>query len=237
VSRRAIILAGGKGTRLRPYTVVLPKPLMPIGEYPILEVIIRQLIRAGFDHITLAVNHQARIIQAFFESGERWGIRIDYSVEKEPLGTMGPLTLIRDLPENFLVMNGDVLTDLPYSEFFDQHVESGSIFTISSMRRQHKIDYGVLDTDANGFLSGFREKPQVEYEVSMGVYMLNAAVIDLIPVQQCYGFDNLMLDLLKRGKQPAVKPYDGYWLDIGRPDDYARAIDEFETMKPRFLDE
>ncbi len=237
MSRRAIILAGGKGTRLRPYTVVLPKPLMPIGEYPILEVIIRQLIRAGFDHITLAVNHQARIIQAFFESGERWGIRIDYSVEKEPLGTMGPLTLIRDLPENFLVMNGDVLTDLPYSEFFDQHVESGSIFTISSMRRQHKIDYGVLDTDANGFLSGFREKPQVEYEVSMGVYMLNAAVIDLIPVQQCYGFDNLMLDLLKRGKQPAVKPYDGYWLDIGRPDDYARAIDEFETMKPRFLDE
>lgn len=237
MSRRAIILAGGKGTRLRPYTVVLPKPLMPIGEYPILEVIIRQLIKAGFDHITLAVNHQARIIQAFFESGERWGIRIDYSVEKEPLGTMGPLTLIRDLPENFLVMNGDVLTDLPYSGFFDQHVKSGSIFTISSMRRQHKIDYGVLETDANGLLSGFREKPQVEYEVSMGVYMLNAAVVDLIPVHQPYGFDNLMLDLLKRGSQPAVNPYDGYWLDIGRPDDYARAIEEFETMKPRFLDD
>lgn len=236
MSRRAIILAGGKGTRLRPYTVVLPKPLMPIGEFPILEVIIRQLIRSGFDHITLAVNHQARIIQAFFENGERWGIRIDYSVEEEPLGTMGPLKLICDLPENFLVMNGDVLTDLPYSGFFDQHVQSESLFTISSMRRQHKIDYGVLDTDAKGFLSGFREKPQVEYEVSMGVYMLNAAVLGLIPMQQPYGFDNLMLDLLKCGKRPAVKPYDGYWLDIGRPDDYARAIEEFETMKPRFLD-
>ena len=235
MSRRAVILAGGKGTRLRPYTVVLPKPLMPIGEYPILEVIIRQLVQAGFDHITLAVNHQAEIIKAFFQDGERWGIRIDYSLEDLPLGTMGPLRLIKDLPENFLVMNGDILTDLNFAEFHDEHVKQGSIFTISSMRREHRIDYGVLDTDASGRLSGFREKPGVTYEVSMGVYMVGARALARIPAGRLYGFDNLMLDLLDAGAPATVRPFAGYWLDIGRPDDYAKAIDEFESMKSRFL--
>lgn len=237
MSRRAVILAGGKGTRLRPYTVVLPKPLMPIGEYPILEVIIRQLIRAGFDHITLAVNHQAEIIRAFFQNGERWGIRIDYSLEEKPLGTMGPLRLLQDLPENFLVMNGDILTDLDFAEFHDRHVAARSIFTISSMRRQHQIDYGVLDTDAKGQLTGFREKPSVAYEVSMGVYMVGSQVLPFIPTDRSYGFDQLMLDLLGAGRPASVRSFSGYWLDIGRPDDYARAIEEFDSMKSRFLDD
>lgn len=236
MSKRAVILAGGKGTRLRPYTVVLPKPLMPIGEYPILEVIVRQLVRAGFDHITLAVNHQAEIIKAFFQNGERWGIRIDYSLEDQPLGTMGPLKLIKDLPDNFLVMNGDILTDLDYAAFHDRHTASGAIFTISSMCRHHQIDYGVLDKNEQGLLSGFREKPGVAYEVSMGVYMLNLAVLERIPAGRPYGFDGLMLDLLAAGRPATVDTFDGYWLDIGRPDDYARAIDEFESMKGRFLD-
>jgi NDP-sugar pyrophosphorylase family protein len=235
MSRRAVILAGGKGTRLRPYTVVLPKPLMPIGEYPILEVIIRQLIQAGFDHITLAVNHQAEIIKAFFHNGERWGIRIDYSLEGQPLGTMGPLRLIKDLPDHFLVMNGDILTDLDYTQFHDSHVREDRIFTISSMRREHKVDYGVLDTDTAGLLSGFREKPGVVYEVSMGVYMVSARALQRIPVERPYGFDNLMLDLLEARLPATVLPFAGYWLDIGRPDDYAQAIDEFESMKSRFL--
>lgn len=235
MSRRAVILAGGKGTRLRPYTVVLPKPLMPIGEYPILEVIIRQLIAAGFDHITLAVNHQAEIIKAFFQNGERWGVRIDYSLEDRPLGTMGPLKLIHDLPANFLVMNGDVLTDLNFATFHDQHVEQRNVFTISSKRRQHRIDYGVLDTNGRGVLTGFREKPEVEYEVSMGVYMVSAEAMSFIPVDHAYGFDNLMLDLLAASEPAYVQPFDGYWLDIGRPDDYVKAIDEFETMKSKFV--
>lgn len=235
MSRRAVILAGGKGTRLRPYTVVLPKPLMPIGEYPILEVIIRQLVSAGFDHITLAVNHQAEIIKAFFQNGERWGIHIDYSLEDQPLGTMGPLKLIGDLPENFLVMNGDILTDLDFAAFHDLHVEAGNVFTISSKRRQHRIDYGVLDTNEQGVLTGFREKPSVEYEVSMGVYMVSKTAMSFIPAGHPYGFDNLMLDLLAAGKPARVRAFDGYWLDIGRPDDYVKAIDEFETMKPRFI--
>jgi NDP-sugar pyrophosphorylase family protein len=237
MSRRAIILAGGKGTRLRPYTVVLPKPLMPIGEYPILEVIIRQLVQSGFDHITLAVNHQAEIIKAFFQSGERWGVRIDYSLEDQPLGTMGPLRLIKDLPEHFLVMNGDILTDLDYSQFHDSHVIEDRIFTISSMRREHKIDYGVLDTDASGLLCGFREKPGVAYEVSMGVYMVSARAFQRIPMGRPYGFDSLMLDLLEAQVPATVKPFSGYWLDIGRPDDYARAIEEFESMKSKFIND
>jgi NDP-mannose synthase len=236
MSKRAVILAGGKGTRLRPYTVVLPKPLMPIGEYPILEVIVRQLVKAGFDHITLAVNHQAEIIKAFFQNGERWGIRIDYSLEDQPLGTMGPLKLIEDLPANFLVMNGDILTDLNYAEFHDAHALSGDIFTISAMQREHRIDYGVLDSGADGKLTGFREKPGVSYEVSMGVYMLSAAVLEQIPSGRAYGFDTLMLDLLAAGTPATVRTFSGYWLDIGRPDDYAKAIDEFESMKSRFLD-
>jgi NDP-sugar pyrophosphorylase family protein len=237
MSRRAIILAGGKGTRLRPYTVVLPKPLMPIGEYPILEVIVRQLVHAGFDHITLAVNHQAEIIKAFFQNGERWGIRIDYSLEDQPLGTMGPLRLIQDLPEHFLVMNGDILTDLDYTEFHDNHVRESRIFTISSKSREHKIDYGVLDTGVEGILSGFREKPSIAYEVSMGVYMVSGLALQRIPAGRPYGFDNLMLDLLEARSPATVRTFSGYWLDIGRPGDYAEAIEVFEQHRIRFLKE
>ncbi|MCW5624030.1 MAG: NTP transferase domain-containing protein [Burkholderiales bacterium] len=230
-----MILAGGRGTRLRPYTIVLPKPLMPIGEYPILEIIVRQLIHAGFDHITMAVNHQAEIIKAFFQNGERWGVRIDYSLEDKPLGTMGPLKLIPDLPPNFLVMNGDILSDLGYSSFYDEHVERGELFTISSIRREHQIDYGVLESGPDGHLSAFHEKPRTAYQVSMGIYMLSSAVLERIPQDRAYGFDELMLNLLADGRPARVRPFDGYWLDIGRPDDYALAIDEFETMRERFL--
>lgn len=237
MSKRAVILAGGKGTRLRPYTVVLPKPLMPIGEFPILEVIVKQLVAAGFTHVTMAVNHQAEIIKAFFMDGSKWGIRIDYSLEDKPLGTMGPLKLIKDLPENFLVMNGDILTDLSYSDFFEEHVSKKNIFTISAHMREQKVDYGVLEMDASNHLSGFREKPSAEYLVSMGVYMASRRIMDFIPEGKSYGFDNLMLDLLAAGKQAAVRKFGGYWLDIGRPDDYMQAIEEFEQMKPRFLGE
>lgn len=237
MSKRAVILAGGKGTRLRPYTVVLPKPLMPIGEFPILEVIVRQLARHGFDHVTMAVNHQAEIIRAFFQDGAKWGIRIDYSLEDKPLSTMAPLRLIHDLPENFLVMNGDILTDLGYSDFFEEHVSKNNLFTICAHMREQKVDYGVLEIDANGHLSGFKEKPSSRYLVSMGVYMANRRIMDMIPEGRSYGFDNLMLDLLAAGKPAAIRNFDGYWLDIGRPDDYIQAIEEFEQLKPRFLGE
>lgn len=235
MSRRAVILAGGKGTRLRPYTVVLPKPLMPIGEYPILEVVVKQLVRAGFDRITMAVNHQADLIKAFFGDGSKWGIAIDYSLEDRPLGTMGPLPLITDLPDHFLVMNGDILTDLDFAAFHDAHVAAGSLFTISSHSRVQSIDYGVLEIDGHGCLAGFREKPKTRYAVSMGVYMVSRKVVEFIPLDRPYGFDNLMLDLIAAEREVAVRGFDGYWLDIGRPDDYVQAIEEFEAMKSRFL--
>jgi NDP-sugar pyrophosphorylase family protein len=236
MSKRAIILAGGRGTRLHPYTVVMPKPLMPLGEHPILEIVIRQLAAAGFDNITLAVNHQAEIIKAFFQDGNRWGVKINYAVEDEPLGTMGPIKRITDLPEHFLVMNGDILTDLNYQNFYDAHVAVDALFTISSYNRQEIVDYGVLGTRA-GKLINIREKPCVSYEVSMGIYMMSRRVVALIPAKGAFGFDQLMLEMIRTESPVQVALFNGYWLDIGRPDDYRRAADEFSTMKTSFLHE
>ncbi len=232
--KHAVILAGGKGSRLRPYTIVLPKPLMPIGDYPILEVIVRQLVVQGFTHITLAVNHQAELIKAFFGDGSKWGILIEYSLEDQPLGTMGPLKLIQNLPEYFLVMNGDILTDIVFADFFEKHVQSGAIYTISSHLREEMIDYGVLQT-SNGLLTGFNEKPKNTYEVSMGIYMLSKKVLDFIPDNTPYGFDQLMLALLAKNEPVAVNTFKGLWLDIGRPDDYVEAIEQFDQLKDKIL--
>jgi NDP-mannose synthase len=237
VSRRAVILAGGKGTRLRPYTVVLPKPLMPIGEYPILEVVVRQLSRHGFTRVTMAVNHQAELIKAFFGDGSKWNVRIDYSLEDEPLGTMGPLRRIGDLPGHFLVMNGDVLTDLDFAAFHAEHTAANRLFTISSHRRQQTVDYGVLVTNAQGTLEGFQEKPVTPYDVSMGIYMVSREVLRYVPSHGAFGFDDLMRDLLAAKQTVHVRSFSGYWLDIGRADDYQQAIDEFPGMKQRFLNE
>ena len=237
MNRRAVILAGGKGTRLRPYTVVLPKPLMPIGDYPILEVVIRQLARHAFDHVTIAVNHQAELIKAFFGDGSKWRLRIDYAREDEPLGTMGPLKRITDLPDHFLVMNGDVLTDLDFAAFYTEHVAANRLFTISSHQRQQLVDYGVLITNASGKLEGFQEKPVTPYEVSMGIYMVSRQILTYIPADRAFGFDDLMRRLLEARQGVDVRKFSGYWLDIGRADDYLQAIDEFSGMKPRFLNE
>ncbi len=235
MSKRAVILAGGTGTRLLPYTVVLPKPLMPIGEYPILEVIIRQLKRQQFTHVTLAVNHQANILKAFFGDGEKWGVHIDYSLEKRAMSTIAPLALIPDLPENFLLMNGDVLTDFEVSPFLDRHIAGDRLFTIAAAPRWQLIDYGVLQIDASHRLIGFAEKPRTQYLVSMGVYAVNRKILQFVPPDSKFGFDDLMKDMLTKNAPVAVEPYEGYWLDIGRPDDYIQAVDEFEKRRDQFL--
>ncbi len=226
--KRAVILAGGKGTRLKPYTISLPKPLVPIGDMPILEIIIRKLTKSGFNHITITVNHMAEIIRAYFGDGSKWGILIDYSLEDKPLSTMGPLKLIKDLPENFLVMNGDVLTDLDFENFYTEHVQNKNIFTISAYCRDQKVDYGVLELGSDNKLVNFVEKPTTRYNVSMGVYMASKDILDYIPENQFYGFDHLMLDLIKAKNPATVKVHSGYWLDIGRPDDYEKACEDFE---------
>jgi NDP-sugar pyrophosphorylase family protein len=237
MSRRAVILAGGMGARLRPYTLVLPKPLMPIGEYPILEVVVRQLAAHAFDRVTMAVNHQAELIKAFFGDGSKWGLRIDYSLEDQPLGTMGPLRLIPDLPDHFLVMNGDVLTDLSFAEFHEEHSAADRLFTIASHQREQKLDYGVLTTNGSGTLQGFQEKPVTPYEVSMGIYMVSRRILRYVPSQGPFGFDDLMRELLVAKQAVHVRKFDGYWLDIGRVDDYQQAIDEFPSLRRRFLNE
>jgi NDP-mannose synthase len=235
MSKRAIILAGGKGTRLKPYTISLPKPLVPIVDKPIIEIVLLQLVKHGFDHITLTINHMAEIIKAFCGDGSKWGVKIDYSLEEKPLSTMGPLKLINDLPENFLVMNGDVLTDLSFSEFYDFHVGKSNLFTISSFEREHVNDYGVLEVDQDGMLCRFREKPAIKYEVSMGVYMLNKKVLAQIPVNVSFGFDQLMLTMIDEKKNVAVRKHNGYWLDIGRPDDYEQAAIDYEEIIKKSL--
>lgn len=229
---RVVILAGGIGSRLRPYTLSLPKPLLPIGERPILEIIVRQLASHGFEHITLAVNHQADLFNAFFGDGSKWGVKITYSLEREALGTMGPLRLIDDLPENFLIMNGDVLTDLDYGAAFRGHVAAARQFTIFAAARKQKIDFGVLHLDAEHRLTGFEEKPELGYTVSMGIYAANRSVLDRIPAGRPFGFDHLMLDYLRTGDRVDVHEHRGYWLDIGRPDDYERASEEWARHAP-----
>lgn len=232
MGKRAVLLAGGKGTRLYPYTLTMPKPLVPISDdMPIIEIIIRQLVKYGFNHVTITVNHMADMIRTFCGDGSRWGIKIDYSLETKPLSTMGPLKLIKDLPEDFLVMNGDVMTDLDFGAFYDVHVAEGNIFTISAYERDNKIDYGVLDMDERGRLVGFREKPVLHYHVSMGVYMMNRKCLEVIPEDTFYGFDHLMLELIQRHTPATVKTFKGYWMDIGRPDDYEQARKDFFERK------
>ena len=225
-----MILAGGEGTRLRPYTSVLPKPLMPIGDAPVLEIIIRQLARDGFDHITLAVNYHAALIKAFFGDGQAWGVTLDYSLETRPLGTIGPLRLIADLPDHFLLLNGDVLTDLSFREFYEAHRAGDRFFTVAAAERTHTIDYGVLHLGGTDRLVNFSEKPVSQYLVSMGVYGVSRRVLDHVPDAK-FGFDDLMHDSLRHGHAVNVHVHSGYWLDIGRPDDYVRASEEFEAMR------
>lgn len=225
--KTAVILAGGKGTRLQPYTVAIPKPLVPVAGKPILEIIIIQLAKQGFKRLIITVNHQADIIMAYFGDGRKWGIKIEYSLEDTPLGTMGPIKLVQDLPDHFLVMNGDVLSDIGYADFLDRHIKSEKIFSIASFRRTQKNDYGILDVKDN-ILIGFREKPEVQFVVSMGIYAVSKKVAEYIPADQYFGFDMLMSSFLEKKMEVAIYEHAGYWMDIGRPEDYTKADRDIE---------
>lgn len=231
---RAVILAGGRGTRLRPYTTLIPKPLVPLGgKYSILEIVLMQLARSGFTHVTLAVNHLSRLIMSYFGDGSQFGMALDYSLEKQPLSTIGPLTLLEDLPDQFLVMNGDILCDLDYANFYAAHGKSQGDVSVSAFRREVKVDFGVLEYDERQRLSAFREKPTYTFDVSMGIYCISRRVIEVLPKGQPYGFDDLMMDSLKGRFAVDVRPFSGYWLDIGRPDDYQYADENFPLLAQR----
>lgn len=235
---RAIVLAGGMGTRLRPYTAVLPKPLMPVGDRPVLDVVVRQLKYSGFERVTVATGYLAELIEAFFTDGSAYGIPIDYFREHEPLGTVGALALIEDLDEPFLVMNGDVLTDIDYRQILADHAASDAIATIATTTRHVQVSLGVLrfqDGEEPDRLTGYIEKPKLDYEASMGVYCFSPRVIDYIEPGQRLDFPDLILRLIEAGEVVRAWRSNAYWLDIGRHDDYEQAMDEFEEVKHRLL--
>ncbi|RMH01182.1 MAG: nucleotidyltransferase family protein [Chloroflexi bacterium] len=234
---KAVILAGGKGTRLAPYTIVFPKPLMPLDDMPILEVVIRQLSHYGFKDITMAVGHLAELIMAYFSDGSQFGVKIQYSREDVPLGTAGPLSLIPDLNEPFIVMNGDVLTTLNFAELYRYHRQRGGIATIAMHRRSVNIDLGVIKHDVSNRIVDYIEKPTYHYQVSMGIYVFDPHVLTYIPGGERLDFPELVLRLLQAGETVIGYPYDGYWLDIGRTDDYAQASEEFGKLRHLFLPE
>jgi NDP-mannose synthase len=235
----AIILAGGKGTRLAPYTTVLPKPLLPIGDAPILDVVMRQLAYYGFTKVTLAVGYLAHLIEAVFQDGANQGVSLRYHHEEHPLGTVGPLALMDDLDECFLMMNGDVLTTLDYRALFAAHTASGNALTVATHVRTVCSEYGVLELDghdgATRRVSGFREKPATDHSVSMGVYILDRRVCEFIPAGERFDLPDLIWRLLEVGLPVGAYGYDGFWLDIGRHEDYAQAIEDFENLKDVFL--
>lgn len=234
---RAIILAGGEGTRLRPYTYSLPKPLMPIGgEIPILGIILKQLKKNSFTRVTITVNYMAKIVQAFFGDGKDWGLKIDYSLENKPLGTVGPLALVKDLPEIFLVMNGDLLTDLNFKDFYEWHEEHDNDISVATFKRMTQHDSGVLQYDNELNIYDFKEKPIEFHHVSMGIYILNKSVIDPLPKNEKIGFDQLILDAINNKLKIKAYPHNSYWLDIGCSNDYEKANDYFIKNRGQFIE-
>jgi len=233
---RAVILAGGRAARLAPYTVPFPRPLLPLGEEPVLEILVRQLKHHGFTRVTLAVGHLAELVQAFCGDGSRFGIPIDYSREDRPLGTAGPLRRIGDLEDDFLVVNGDVLTDLDFAELMRRHRLQRNDATIGVFQKEVGVDLGVLERDPEGRIVDYHEKPTLHYEVSMGVYAFSKTVLRFIP-NDYFDFPDLVLELIRRERRIRGFAFDGTWLDIGRQEDYARAVEVWELERRRFLPE
>lgn len=236
-SKIAVIMAGGKGTRLKPYTTFVPKPLMPISDLPIIEVIIKQLKQYGYTEVVICVGHQAQLIQAFLGVGEKLGIKITYSPENEPLGTAGPLGLLKKKLmkyDTILSMNGDVLTTLNYEKALKFHIDSKSTATICTNRRQVNIDFGVLETDNDRNLIAYKEKPTIHYDVSMGINFLTPKALESIP-EGFYNIPDLMLQLAREQKKVSCYNEECYWLDIGRIEDYSLACEIFDQRRKEFL--
>ena len=238
--RRAIVLAGGQGTRLRPYTAVIPKPLMPIGDRPVLDIVLRQLRRAGFERVTIATGYLAELIEAFCGDGSAYGLRVDYFRERDPLGTVGALALIEGLDEPFLVMNGDVLTDMSYEALMDEHAASGAAATISSASRTIEVTLGVMhfqDVRDDTRVTDYTEKPTLYYEASMGVYTFDPRVLRYIEPRVRLDLPDLVLRLIHAGEEVRAHRPNAYWLDLGRHDDYEQAMQDFDSVRHRVLGE
>jgi|SRR5271165_1567995 len=231
----AVILAGGKGTRLKPFTMTIPKPLLPLGDVSILEIVIEQLVAAGISHIVLTLGHMASLLMACIGTGDRWGIKIDSVIEREPLGTAGSLRAIGNLEENFIVMNADLLTTLDYEDMFDYHVRNQSIGTIGLSKREVLIDYGVVRATPEGLLDDYIEKPTIPYSVSMGINILSRRCLQFIPPAGKFDMPDLMLAMHRAGHRVHCYETDCYWKDIGRFEDYQQASEDFVRNPARFI--
>ena len=232
---KAVVLAGGKGTRLKPYTTILPKPLIPIGDVPILEILLRQMKRAGIHEVVLTTGHLAGLLRAFFQDGERLGVNILYSLEDEPLGTAGPLSLISGLEETFLVTNGDVLTTLDLRKLVETHCSSGAAATIATHNRDVNINLGVVQCNGTNVITDYIEKPTYEFQVSMGIYVFEPRVLNYIEHNQYLDFPDLILKMIKAGELVKGYPFTGYWQDLGNMVDYEQAVTDFESLRPQIL--
>jgi NDP-sugar pyrophosphorylase family protein len=230
-----VILAGGKGTRLKPYTTALPKPLVPVGDYPILDILLRQLGNQGFKRITLAVGHLAGLIQAYFKQGQDWGVDLEYAYETSPLGTAGPIARLPREERALLVLNGDLLTTLDFAQLVRFHYENRAVATIGTTRRTETVEFGVIETDTNNQIRQYKEKPNLHYLVSMGIYVFSPAVRGYIPRSQKFDFPELVQRLLENNQKVLSYQTDAYWMDIGRPDDYQQANEDFPNMQEVFL--
>lgn len=231
---QAVILAGGQGVRLRPFTVSIPKPLLPIDDIPILEVVLRQLKHFGFTDVVLSLNYLADLLISFFQTGEKLGLNITYSVEDRYLGTAGPLSIIDELEDTFLVMNGDVLTNIDYKDFVRFHKDNRNDASIAVYKKEVKIDLGVIDSEDGNFRD-YIEKPTYYYDVSMGIYVFNKSVIELIPRNGKMDLPDLIMSLKREGKKIGCYRGDYDWLDIGRFDDYDRATSVFKKRRGEYL--
>ena len=232
---KAIVLAGGKGTRLAPYTTVFPKPLMPIGDRPILDIVLRQLAAARFDQVTLAVGHLAELIMAYCGDGSRYGIDLRYSREETPLGTAGPIALVPGITDTFLSMNGDLLTAIDYQAMLRFHRSRGHVATVATFSREVTVDLGIIEAGDDDLVTGYLEKPTFRYEASTGVYLFEPEVLAHIPAGERLDLPDLIRELLAERLPVGRYAFTGHWLDIGRHDDYAAAIELFESHRSEFL--
>ena len=230
-----VIQAGGQGARLRPYTAILPKPLMPVDDMPILEIVVRQLAYYGFNDLYITTGHLAHLIESFFGDGSHWNTCIRYVREDQPLGTIGPVRKLPRFEQSFIVMNGDLLTDIDYRALYDYHQAHDNLVTVAVHRGEIPVSLGVIEFNDDKRIVNFQEKPSLYFWGSMGIYVFSAELWDLIPPNTYYGFDSLMADMLARNHKAEVFPWQGLWLDLGRPEDYERATDDFLQYRARFL--
>lgn len=225
----AVIMAGGKGTRLHPYTFVLPKPMMPVGGQPVIEILLKWLRRSGIGNVCITTGYLGHIIRALCGDGSHWDMDISYSEEPEPLGTIGALLLLKEqLTDTFLVLNGDLITDLDIRKFVQFHQKHGADLTVAVTKKEISIDFGVI-THSKNYIIDFLEKPKLSYEVSMGVYCMEPKIIGMIPKNVPFGFDSLVAQMLAINSPVCIYRHEGLWMDIGRAEDFLKAQQSFMT--------